>query len=66
MVIQGGIADRTRCIHKGDKILSINGVSLKAKPLQEAIEVSAYSYTRLKKIQNCQLEVTSYNQRGET
>ena len=37
---KGGIAERTRSIHVGDKILSINGVSLKAKPLAEAIEVS--------------------------
>ena len=39
---KGGVAERTRAIHKGDKILSINGVSLKAKPLQEAIEVSEH------------------------
>lgn len=35
----GGIAERTRAIHIGDKILSINGIPLKAKPLQEAIQV---------------------------
>ena len=41
---KGGIAERTRSIHVGDKILSINGISLKAKPLQEAIEVSQCRY----------------------
>ena len=35
----GGIAERTRAIHVGDKILTINGISLKTKPLQEAIQV---------------------------
>ena len=43
---KGGVAERTRAIHKGDKILSINGVSLKAKPLQEAIEVSPHNCTK--------------------
>ncbi|CAK8698462.1 unnamed protein product [Clavelina lepadiformis] len=33
----GGLADRTGAIHEGDKIQSINGISLRAKRLSEAI-----------------------------
>ncbi|XP_076804617.1 glutamate receptor-interacting protein 2-like isoform X2 [Clavelina lepadiformis] len=33
----GGLADRTGAIHEGDKIQSINGISLRAKKLSEAI-----------------------------
>nr|XP_009859030.2 glutamate receptor-interacting protein 2 isoform X2 [Ciona intestinalis] len=35
----GGLADRTGAIHEGDKILSINNVSLRAKPLSDAIDL---------------------------
>ncbi|XP_063857426.1 glutamate receptor-interacting protein 1-like isoform X2 [Scylla paramamosain] len=33
----GGLADRTGAIHVGDRLLAINGVSLRGKPLSEAI-----------------------------
>ncbi|XP_077132786.1 glutamate receptor-interacting protein 2 isoform X2 [Ranitomeya variabilis] len=34
-----GLAERTRAIHIGDRILAINNVSLKGKPLSEAIHL---------------------------
>nr|XP_053635435.1 glutamate receptor-interacting protein 2-like [Cherax quadricarinatus] len=33
----GGLADRTGAIHVGDRLLAINGASLRGKPLSEAI-----------------------------
>ncbi|CAL4182673.1 unnamed protein product, partial [Meganyctiphanes norvegica] len=33
----GGLADRTGAIHVGDRLLAINGSSLRGKPLSEAI-----------------------------
>ncbi|XP_066964417.1 glutamate receptor-interacting protein 2 isoform X2 [Macrobrachium rosenbergii] len=33
----GGLADRTGAIHIGDRLLAINGASLRGKPLSEAI-----------------------------
>ncbi|MEQ2202923.1 Glutamate receptor-interacting protein 2, partial [Xenoophorus captivus] len=34
-----GLAERTGAIHIGDRVLAINGVSLKGKPLSEAIHL---------------------------
>ncbi|CAL8325372.1 unnamed protein product [Merluccius merluccius] len=34
-----GLAERTGAIHVGDRVLAINGVSLKGKPLSEAIHL---------------------------
>uniref|UniRef100_A0A3Q2CX84 Glutamate receptor interacting protein 2a n=1 Tax=Cyprinodon variegatus TaxID=28743 RepID=A0A3Q2CX84_CYPVA len=34
-----GLAERTGAIHMGDRVLAINGVSLKGKPLSEAIHL---------------------------
>ncbi|XP_022646854.1 glutamate receptor-interacting protein 1-like isoform X3 [Varroa jacobsoni] len=34
---QGGLAERTGALHVGDRILAINGTSLRGKPLSEAI-----------------------------
>lgn len=37
IISSGGLADRTGAIHVGDRLLAINGVSLRGKPLSEAI-----------------------------
>ncbi|XP_076369824.1 glutamate receptor-interacting protein 2-like isoform X2 [Tachypleus tridentatus] len=34
---EGGLAEKTRAIHVGDRLLAINGQSLRGKPLSEAI-----------------------------
>ncbi|XP_046896983.1 glutamate receptor-interacting protein 2-like isoform X1 [Hypomesus transpacificus] len=36
---KNGLAERTGAIHIGDRVLAINGVSLKGKPLSEAIHL---------------------------
>ncbi|CAL4088322.1 unnamed protein product, partial [Meganyctiphanes norvegica] len=41
----GGLADRTGAIHVGDRLLAINGSSLRGKPLSEAIAMLQNSGT---------------------
>ncbi|CAG11292.1 unnamed protein product, partial [Tetraodon nigroviridis] len=53
-----GLAERTGAIHIGDRVLAINGVSLKGKPLSEAIhllQMAGESVTlKIKKQSDCQ------------
>uniref|UniRef100_H2TH91 Glutamate receptor interacting protein 2a n=1 Tax=Takifugu rubripes TaxID=31033 RepID=H2TH91_TAKRU len=52
-----GLAERTGAIHIGDRVLAINGVSLKGKPLSEAIhllQMAGESVTlKIKKQSDC-------------
>lgn len=57
---------RTGAIHIGDRVLAINGVSLKGKPLSEAIhllQMAGESVTlKIKKQSDCRLCLKSLNQ----
>ena len=35
----GGLAERTGALHVGDRVLAINGASLRGRPLSEAIQL---------------------------
>jgi len=37
LLISGGLAEQTGALHVGDRLLAINGESLRGKPLSEAI-----------------------------
>jgi C-terminal processing protease CtpA/Prc len=37
VLITGGLAEQTGALHVGDRLLAINGESLRGKPLSEAI-----------------------------
>ncbi|CAG5111732.1 Oidioi.mRNA.OKI2018_I69.chr2.g6007.t2.cds [Oikopleura dioica] len=58
----GGIAERTRAIQKGDKILSINGTSCKTKTLQQCIELMRSSDVLKLKIEKDEMKPSSSNQ----
>jgi len=55
----GGIAERTRAIQKGDKILCINGTSCKTKTLQQCIEVAKHLDYQAYILSSCALAMFS-------